>query len=110
MRLFFDRDHSLTPPSFRAPRSGEPGIHEHGIVQNLLGPCSWFPGSLATLGPRGDGQRIIANESTGFRNPSIETPLARIGPAHLSISLRMNLPRYSGERCSGGATVLPSRL
>ena len=44
--------------------------------------------------------------SSGLTSHSIDTPLARIGPAHLSISLRMKAPRYSGVRCGAGATVL----
>ena len=56
------------------------------------------------------GCASLRPRSPPYKNYSIETPLARIGPAHLSISLRMNLPRYSGERCSGEATVLPRRL
>src|SRR5438309_9848902 len=45
-----------------APRSGEPGIQEHGPkmawfcrwMRARHRPCSWLPGSLAALGPRND--------------------------------------------------------
>jgi hypothetical protein len=41
---------------------------------------------------------------------SIDIPLARIGRAHFSISLGMNLVRYSGVRRSGGTTFVPKLL
>jgi len=38
-----------------APRSGEPGIHNHDLRGSNLDQGVWIPDSLASLAPRNDG-------------------------------------------------------
>src|SRR5262249_33290511 len=50
--------------------------------------------------------RFAGGRVLSFYSPT--APLALIGPAHLSISLATNLPRYSGLRRAGATTASPS--
>src|SRR5262249_38423835 len=56
------------------------------------------------------GKRSLPHDAVSFpivAAQSALTPLALIGAAHFSISLRTNLPSHSGERSLGAATVAP---
>ena len=89
-----------------APRSGEPGIHGHRTVQNPLSPCSWTPGSLASLGPRGDGLSVVVAAiclftfvTTAAAAPAVPPPgAASCSGCHASdTKTETSVPRLAGR-------------
>ena len=75
--------------------------------------ASAVPQNRAPRWPHGGGTTCnpFSKRSRGGYVPqSTDTPLALIGPDHLSISAATNLAKYSGLRRSAGATSSPTAL
>jgi hypothetical protein len=67
-----------------------------------LKPTSPCASEVATYGMSGTLAQVSHSVA--------EMPPALMMTAHFSISLRTNFCRYSGDRCSGGTTVIPTSL